>query len=140
MGSRPASRLTQGIPANNFCTDTRRAKSRKRHDAAGERMENGTYRGACGCAFHVRDNARVLYFDDPVLADIKASRRPSLWGQLRRLLCGSRGQAVRVQSRICCGVCVLSRGLCGIRLVPGCCLCACPGVAISYDIPVKVNH
>lgn len=117
---------------------------------------NGQYSGACGCTFHVRDDARVLYFDDPALEDMTAvfpggggcsrfccGQRPStaarLMAEARQLLCGRRGQAVRVQSRICCGACVRARGLLGLPCVPACCVCACRSATLRYDMPAKVG-
>ncbi|CAM9860980.1 unnamed protein product, partial [Hapterophycus canaliculatus] len=107
------------------------------HDSQGQ-----MYSGACGrcwcCIFHIRDDARVLYFDDPVLADVTAvtgcgrvSGRhsgggPGLLLMARRLLCGGRGQAVRAQSRACYGVCVGSRGMTGgLPCLPACLVCLC---------------
>ncbi|CAM9667294.1 unnamed protein product, partial [Ectocarpus sp. 8 AP-2014] len=115
---------------------------------------NGQYSGACGCTFHVRDDARVLYFDDPALEDMTpvfpggggcsrfcCGRRPStaarLMAEARQLLCGGRGQAVRVQSRVCCGACVRARGLLGLPCVPSCCACACRSATLRYDMPAK---
>lgn len=98
----------------------------------------GQYVGACGCTFHVQDDARVLYFDDPVLADIVARTDPCC-GTLRRCLCGGRGQAVRVQSRTCRGGCVRTRGLGPLPCIPTCCVCLCGPAALRYDMPAKVG-
>jgi len=99
----------------------------------------GQYRGACGCTHHVRDDARVLYFDDPVLDDVSAITGGwSCLVALRQLLCGARGQAVRVQSRVCCGSCVRARGVEGVPCLPVCCVCLCPSAALRYDMPAKV--
>ncbi|CAM9439300.1 unnamed protein product [Scytosiphon promiscuus] len=113
------------------------------------------YSGACGrwwcCTFHIRDDARVLYFDDPVFADVTAvtgrgccgsgtrgGGGPGLLLLLRRFLCGGRSQAVRVQSRACCGACVGSRGMTGgLPCLPVCLVCLCPPAALRYDIPAK---
>lgn len=100
----------------------------------------GQYRGACGCTHHVRDDARVFYFDDPVLDDVSAITGGwSCFAALRQLLCGGRGQAVRVQSRLCCGSCVRTRGLAGLPCLPVCCVCLCPSAALRYDMPAKVR-
>lgn len=135
MGSRP---IGGGTKVASDTANSYQAKYGKH--AFGVRIKGGTYTGACGCAFHVRDDARVLYFDDPVLADITTVSIPSsLCSALWWLLCGSRGQTVRVQSRICYGVCVRSRGPCALPCVPTCCQCACPGSSLSYDMPAKVK-
>ncbi|CAM9604104.1 unnamed protein product, partial [Laminaria digitata] len=55
-------------------------------------------------------------------------------GKLRRCLCGGRGPAVRVQSRICYGGCVRTRGLHGLPCVPTCCVCLCEPAALRYDL------
>lgn len=100
----------------------------------------GQYRGACGCTYHVRDDARVLYFDDSLLGDVSAVTGGwSCLAGLRRLLCGGRGQAVRVQSRLCCGLCVRARGLAGLPCLPTCCVCVCPSAALRHNMPAKVG-
>lgn len=104
---------------------------------------HGQHGGACGITHHVRDDARVFYFDDPVFEDVTAitgGRWGGLVAELRRLFCGSRGQAVRVQSRVCCGACVRTRGLAGLPCLPACCVCLCRSAALRYDIPVKVGR
>ena len=98
----------------------------------------GHYVGACGCTYHVQDDARVLYFDDPVMDDVEARTSPCCIA-LRRCLCGSQSQAVRVQSRICCGGCVRTRGLHGLPCIPACCVCLCGPAALRYDMPAKVS-
>ena len=98
----------------------------------------GHYVGACGCTYHVQDDARVLYFDDPVMDDVVARTRPCC-DTLRRCMCGGRGQAVRVQNRICCGGCVRTRGLHGLPCIPTCCVCLCEPAALRHDMPAKVN-
>lgn len=100
----------------------------------------GQYRGICGCTHHIRDDARVLYFDDPLLGDVSAVTGGwSCVAGLRRLFCGGRGQAVRVQSRLCCGLCVRARGLVGLPCLPACCVCLCPSAALRYNMPAKVG-
>lgn len=109
---------------------------------ANVRLHHGEHRGACGITHHVRDDARVLYFDDPVFEDVRAvtgGRRGSLVEELRRLLCGGRGQTVRVQNRVCCGACVRTRGLAGLPCLPACCVCLCRSAALRYDMPAKVG-
>lgn len=124
MGSRPA--------ASRVAPQSTIAKGE------GSRDRGGNYIGACGCTYHIRDDARVLFFDDPVLDDIVAIADPRC-GPLRRCLCGGRGQAVRVQSRACYGCCVRARGLGGLPFMPSCCLCLCKPAALSYDMPAKVG-
>lgn len=104
----------------------------------GLRSRRGTYFGACGCTYHIRDDARVLYFDDPVLDDVMAITDTPC-SRVRRCLCGGRGQAVRVQSRVCSGACVRARGLAGLPCMPTCCTCLCGSAAVSYDMPAKVR-
>lgn len=95
--------------------------------------------GACTWAHHIRDEARVLYFDDPLLDDVAAITSWRCAG-LRRCLCGGRGQAIRVQRPTCCGWCLRTRGLAGLPCVPMCCACMCRAAVLSYDIPAKVNN
>lgn len=98
----------------------------------------GHYVGACGCTYHVQDDARVLYFDDPVMDDVEARTSPRC-DTLRRCLCRGQGQAVRVQSRICCGGCVRTRGLHGLPCLPTCCVFLCEPAVLRYDMPAKVS-
>lgn len=104
----------------------------------GPRAWDGTYVGACGFTYRIRDDARVLYFDDPVLDDVVAITRPHC-GPLRRCLCGARGQAVRVQNRICWGWCTRARGPGGLPCIPTCCVCLCKPAALCYDMPAMVG-
>lgn len=103
MGSRPIGGGGKKLSGNSHTiTQTTNNGSRKSSPENVVRTRGGTYTGACGCMFYIRDDARVLYFDDPILADVTAITGPSLCGMLRWILCGSRGQ-VSQPSHACAG-------------------------------------
>jgi hypothetical protein len=80
-------------------------------------MRDGNCFGIDPCIFDVRDNAKVLFFDDPMFMQLTNTTR--LCNEFWSCLCGGRGERLQISSTCCFGMGY--RGKCPCLCIPICC-------------------
>jgi hypothetical protein len=80
-------------------------------------MRDGNCFGIDPCIFDVQDNAKVLYFDDPMFMRLTNTTR--LCNEFWSCLCGGRGERLQISSTCCFGMGY--RGKCPCLCIPICC-------------------
>lgn len=66
-------------------------------------FSKGSFCGIDPCMYDIKDNIRVLYYDDPMFDRISDQTR--MCHECRTCLCGGRGERVQIDSPCCCNLC-----------------------------------
>ena len=96
-------------------------------------MKKGTCCGIDPCIYDIKDDVKVLYYDDPIFNRITDQTR--CCNECRTCLFGGKGERIQIDSPCCFGICQRSSLPC--PFVPICCPAAIFPCLSKYEIYVQ---
>jgi hypothetical protein len=95
-------------------------------------MSPGPCCGVDPCLYDVRDNVKVVYFDDAMFLRLTNTTR--FCNEFRTCLCGGRGERIQISAPCCCGLAYRASCPCICLCVPVCCPTALFPCALRHEV------